>query len=459
MGVKNKTKLRTIFIKYLCVFCISTVVIIILLLGFYSILFSKIDIIPSNYAENKLMKNKSEIALSKKVTESLIPDTCEYGVYTNKGKFISGDFSLKEAKKAWRAVKNSEKGSDFFNYYLKIPRENQVCIVKYHLSSQYASPKLRKFLPSPDLFLIFLFCIAFILEVIFLAYTFGKRLTKKMDLLQDAADKIQNQNLDFKGEYSSVVEIDNVLSSMYEMKEELKISKKKQWDLEEKRKEQISSLAHDIKTPLTIIRGNGELLEETNQTDEQKEYTSYIVHSAKDMQQYVKTLIEISKAQMGYTLKIEEINTKKYIEEILSHIKALTSIKRINLDSKIGKVPNSFKADFILLKRAIMNVVSNAIDYTKENGRIIFSVDQIEKYIRFKIVDSGKGFSKESLLKAKDQFYMDDSSRGGKSHYGMGLYITNTIVKKHNGKMELLNSKTTKGAEINIYILLPMNKF
>ncbi|SFD28465.1 sensor histidine kinase [Clostridium uliginosum] len=452
MDIKKQIKLRTIFIKYLFMFCISTIVIMLALLILYSIIFSSINVLPANYAENKLMEQKNEISSSKNVTPSLIPDTCKYGVYTNDGKIISGNLNPKEATKAWDAVKNSEKGSNFLHHYLKIPRENEVCIVQYSISSQYTSPTLRKFLPNPDLFLIFLFCFGFILEGFFLAYNFGKKFTKNMELLQDAAKKIQNENLDFSIKYSGIFEIDNVLSSMDEMKEALKTSMKKQWDLEQERRKQISSLAHDIKTPLTIVRGNAELLEETNQTDEQKEYTNYIIDSAHDMQQYIKALIEISKADIGYILQKEELDSKKYLDIIYNHINALTSIKKIKVDLKINNLPKVFKADFNLLQRAIMNVVSNAVDYSKENGTIIFSVDQISNYIRFTICDDGNGFSKEALLNAKQQFYMGDLSRSSKSHYGMGLYIADSIVKQHNGKMELTNSNVTKGAEINIYI-------
>lgn len=433
-------------------FSISTIAIILTLLILYSIIFSSINVLPANYAENKLIEEKSKISSSKNVTPNLIPDTCKYGVYSKNGKIISGNLSSKEATKAWNAVKNSERGSDFLHHYLKIPRENEVCIVQYSISSQYASPTLRKFLPNPDLFLIFFFCFGFILEVFLLAYSLGKKLTKNIELLQEVSRKIQNQNLDFSIKPSGIFEIDNVLSSMDEMKEALKTSMKKQWDLQQERRNQISSLAHDVKTPLTIVIGNAELLSETNQSDEQREYTNYIINSAQDMQQYIKTLIEISKADIGYTLRKEEFYIKKFIDEIYSHINALTSIKKIKVDFKINNVSKVFKVDFKLLQRAIMNVVSNAVDYSKENDTIIFSVDETPKYIRFTICDNGKGFSKEALLNAKQQFYMENLGRDSRSHFGMGLYISDSIVRKHNGKMELTNGSVAKGAQINIYI-------
>lgn len=457
MGIKKQVKLRTIFIKYLFAFCISTLFIAglaIIVIITLSNSFSPKGTLPANYAESELIKSKDKIATSKNVTSNLIPDLCKYAVYAKSGKMLSGNLSSRTAKKAWKLVQKSQGGTDFFHYYLKIPRKNEICIVQYSLSLQFASPILRKFLPTPGLLATSIFCFGFILETIILTRSFSKKIIRKMSGLQTAVDKIQNQDLDFSIKSSGIFEIDNILSSMDKMKEALKASMKKQWDLEEARRAQISALAHDIKTPLTIVKGNAELLTETEENDEQKEYTNYIIESSHDMERYIKTLIEISKAETGYSIHKENIDTKKYLDELLSHINALTSIKKLEVEFSTHNLPKNFNADINLLQRAIINVVSNAVDYSKENSSIIFSVEGTTKHIDFVICDSGSGFSKEALAKAKQQFYMGDSSRGNKFHYGMGLYIANSIVKQHGGKMELSNSSITKGAEVRICIPL-----
>lgn len=461
MDVKKQVKLRTIFIKYLLVFCISTLFIILLAITAtlnLPNLFGPISnkgLLPANYAQTELVKAKDKIASSKKVTPDLIPDLCKYAVYTKNGRILSGNLKLKTAKKAWILVQNSDSNSDFFNYYLKIPRKNETCIVQYSISMQFASSTLRRFLPKPGVLLVILFSFGFILQTIILTRSFSKKIIKKMSGLQTAVDKIQNQDLDFSMESSGVLEIDNILSSMDKMKEALKASMKKQWALEEARRAQISALAHDIKTPLTIVKGNAELLNETEENNEQKEYTNYIIESSHDMERYIKALIEISKAETGYSIHKENIDTKKYLDELLSHIKALISIKKLKVEFNTHNLPQTFNADINLLQRALINVISNAVDYSKENSSIAFSVEGTTKHINFVICDSGSGFSKEALAKAKQQFYMGDSSRGNKFHYGMGLYIANSIVKQHGGKVDLSNSNITKGAEVRICIPLP----
>lgn len=94
-----------------------------------------------------------------------------------------------------------------------------------------------------------------------------------------------------------------MLASFSDMKTNLKNSIEKQWKIELAQKEQIAALAHDLKTPLTVIQGNADLMNETVLDKEQKIYVDYIIESSEQIQIYIKTLIDISRAAMGYDLK------------------------------------------------------------------------------------------------------------------------------------------------------------
>ncbi|HEY5585997.1 MAG TPA: HAMP domain-containing sensor histidine kinase [Ruminiclostridium sp.] len=448
--IKRPVKLRTIFIRYLSVFCIATLLMVAILVISFSILLSSGAVYPANYTEKQVLAVREAILTSETVTSDSIPNSCKYALYTTDGNMISGNLNLKDAKKAWKLLQQSEKGQDFSYFYLKIPRKNEVYIIRYSIVAQFSSPTLRTFLPNPELLGILLFCFGFLLEVIILAYTFGKKFTQEMSSLQNATEKIQNQDLDFLIESSGIFEIDNALFSIDKMKEALKVSLKKQWKLEQTRREQISALAHDIKTPITIVRGNVELLIETNQTEQQKEYTNYIVESTHQMEHYIKTLIEISKAEMGYDICHENIESKKYLDEICSNINALTAIKKLKVDFSMRNLPQFFSGDSDLLQRAIMNVASNAVAYSQEHSKIDFIAEATEDCIRFCIIDYGKGFSSEDLKQATEQFYMGNLGRSSKSHYGMGLYITKSIIKLHGGMLYITNSPVTGGAQVTI---------
>lgn len=111
-----------------------------------------------------------------------------------------------------------------------------------------------------------------------------------------------------------------------------------------------------------------------------------------------------------------------------------------------------FKADKWLLERAIMNVINNALDYSPTGGTIYVIVQKIEHFLQISITDEGIGFSSEALSHAREQFFMGDHSRNSNIHFGLGLYITDSIIRQHNGQLILKNSDKTKGAQVIIKI-------
>lgn len=445
-------KLRRLFAGYIGAFCIATILLVLLLLLLSTVLLSQGVILPANYRERQLSAAMDTIKTSDTVTPDMIPETCGYGVYTMQGSFLYGNYDEKEARFTWRLtqVQGRKQYSDFF--YLSIPRQNEICIVRYTLVMQYSSPILQRFLPAPELLLFILFGIGFLGEVFLLASSFGKDITNKLRSLQHATEKIQKQDLNFSIESSGIYEIDHVLHSIDKMKEALKSSLQDQWELEDARRDQVSALAHDIKTPITVVRGNAELLLETSLTEEQREYAAYISASACQMEQYVKKLIEFSRTEHGNSLNKKAIDTNTFMEEILKQVSALSAVKKLSLQFKSDHLPQNFCADSDLLMRAILNIISNAVDFSKENGTIVFKAEGKSDTLRFCVVDSGPGFSAEAFKHAKQQFYMGDKSRTSKSHYGMGLYIANTIAVQHGGSLVLENSAETGGAKVTLEI-------
>lgn len=458
MVLKNKFQLRKprtlrrLFTGYIAAFCVGTILLAGFMIAGSAKLMSVGVILPANYGEVQLSAVKEKIESSDTVTPDMIPNTCSYGVFTRQGRFVSGNLSKEDAATAWKVTQVQSNNHYFVYYYLSIPRKNEICIVRYVLFMQFRSPVLRRFFPAPEILLYLIFGIGFLLEVFLLASSFGKRLAKKLQSLQTATGKIQNQDLNFSVESSGIYEIDNVLNSIDKMKEALKTSLQKQWELEQSRREQISALAHDIKTPITVVRGNADLLSETDQTVEQKDYTSYIADSTRQMEQYIKTLIEISKAESGYSLNRKNLDTNAFIMEIHTQISALTAAKKLSLHFETHDLPQSFYADSELLQRAILNIVSNAVDFSTENGTVIFNANCADDMIQFCTIDSGKGFSSDALKNATQQFYMSDKSRTSNAHYGMGLFIAKSIAVQHFGTLLIENSSETGGGKVTIQI-------
>lgn len=102
--------------------------------------------------------------------------------------------------------------------------------------------------------------------------------------------------------------------------------------------------------------------------------------------------------------------------------------------------------------RAITNIISNAVDYSPERSELEFVVSENEGMLKFTVRDSGKGFTDSGLKNATSQFYMEASERKVGKHYGMGLYIAESVAKKHRGYVIVKNREDKVGAEVSLVI-------
>jgi len=408
-------------------------------------------VLPANYAETQISLSRDRIASSSTITADIIPDLVDYAVFSKEGKFLAGNLSEKEAFKAWDAMKK-EQSRGISQFYSFIERENEICILRYYILPQYRSAIMRKYLPNPQLLDILLFIIGVITLVTVLAIHFGRSLKKKMFGLQEAIEKIQNQNLDFTINHSGIREIDEISNSLEQMREALNSSLKQQWESEQARREQISALAHDLKTPLTIIRGNAELLQDTVQDDSQREYNNYILKNTIEIEKFTKELIDLSKMEKNIVREKANVNTDALMTEVEHQLRALSLEKKLQVDVQKEMLPALILIEKEQFYRAILNVIANAVEHTPKNGKVTLTVQSAADVIQFTVTDSGRGFSPRDLNEATKQFYRGDPSRNAGNHYGMGLYITQSIVQSHGGKLLIDNDLTAGGGKVTITI-------
>lgn len=448
------TRLHTFFLRYLLLLCLGTILLVVLLFSIFLFTFSANIVLPANYAENQISLSKDRIASSSSVTADIIPDLVDYAVYSKNGQFLAGNLSEKEAFKAWDVMKKGEtqSGSQFYSF---IERENEICILRYYLVPQYRSEILRKYLPNPQMLEFLLFIIGIVAYATVLAIHFGRSLKKKMFGLQEAIEKIQNQNLDFTIHHSGIREIDEISISLEQMKEALNNSLKQQWETEQTRREQISALAHDLKTPLTIIRGNAELLQDTDQDDSQREYNDYILKNTMEIEKFTKELIDLSKMEKNIVREKTNVKTDAFITGVEDQMRALTLEKRLQVYVQKESLPVCIFIDEEQFYRAIINVIANAVEHTPENGKVTLTVQSASDFIQFTVTDSGCGFSPRDLNEATKQFYRGDPSRNAGNHHGMGLYIAQSIVQSHGGKLLISNDSSAGGGKVTITIPIP----
>ena len=449
MGVK---KLRSIFMRYIFTVAGGILFIIAINVGLYMFCINTEVIIPVMNIEDRIADAAEKIQTDKLFDTADIPSFCDYGVYSPTGAFQFGSLSEDTANTFWEKAATSGKNI-VHPYRIRIvKRENEVILLRYRLTSQFSNPAFRRICPTSDFLLIGLIMIEIIVLLLLVSHWFGKYTGRKIDKLLIVTQKIEMQDLDFKIESSGIFEVDRALSALEHLKQALKNSLAEQWQADKLRQDQISALAHDLKTPLTIIRGNTELLYDTILADNQKECADYIEGSVIQMQDYVETLIDMTKAKDNFPFRCENVKLSSLLQEIHTQAKGLCAVKNIYLEWRENVDREYIFADSEQLIRVFANVFSNAIEYTPAGKTVFFEVYEKDNSILCSITDMGSGFSPEALKRATEQFYMGEQSRHSKSHYGIGLYVADSIIAKHGGQLILSNSEKTGGAQVIIKI-------
>lgn len=454
MGLKKNKKLRTIFIEYMLSL---GALIIILCLANYFFFVSASMVYPANYTEKVIQENYSKLKDTAKVTNDLITPMSSFGVYSIHGDYLYGNFHAKHRDIYWDTYNRGEKSTGLSNFLTSIEREDDILIINYPLTMQFKSEKLRSLLPNAEWAVLLLFFLQLIILFILWSNKFAKKVNRELKTLLTTMEKIKEKNLDFNVGNSNIEEIGKVLKGIEKLKDSLKIALEEQWLLEKQQKEQVSALAHDLKTPLTIVKGNSELLKETELTKEQTKYCSYIEESSAQMNEYIKKLLTFTKSGIDKDSPNKMINVIKILSSVQRQSEALSTTKRINIVWKVsGEELVCIKGDEQEVERAILNVIKNAFDFSPKHSTI--TIDGIADHdtLTIKVKDEGKGFSNKMLKYGKEQFVMDNESRGTTGHHGLGLYIANTIITKYNGELTLSNDKHGGGA---VTVNIPLQNY
>lgn len=449
MGIK---KLHTVFLQYVSFLALALLLVIGVNLGGYILCVNSGLILPLNQKSAAVENAKGTLQSTAVVLPEDIPSFCEYVLFTDEGQYVDSSVPQQESASIWENCVENKQVAGKSHLHTVIERENEILVLRYSSAAQFSNQTLCHIFPSADLVLIAVVILEILCLLVVISFLFGRYLGKRMEKLLVAAHKIEQQDLDFTAGKTKIAEIDRVLDAFDHMKLALKESLAKQWQDDKMRQEQLAALAHDLKTPLTIIRGNTELLLDLPLSGEQKECADYIETSAIQMQNYVQTLIEVTKSWEGTRLNLQKVDVSSLLQETKNQISGLCAVNNITLHWDCQQYPAVISADHDFLVRALMNVLSNAVEHTPQGGEITLEVLQHENTLSFIITDTGKGFSAEALKHGTEQFFMEDESRNSKSHYGIGLYVAASVAQKHGGHLVLENSQATGGAKVTLEI-------
>ena len=416
-----------------------------------------------SYELDKITRAEGEIRSGGQVEEKLLPDTCRYGVFEKDGTYVYGNLSKEEQEGLWKSQMQSSPALIYGSYWKVIEKENGLtALVEYQVIAKFSNPFLRFVFPNAELLFVGAYFLMFFGTAVALAKRQGKYLQKRLNVLKETAERVEREDLDFEREYSDIQEVDHVLGALYQMKEALQKSLKEQWDIKRQKEDQIASLAHDIKTPLTIIRGNTELLLEEETEEEKREWDQEILDNVREIERYLQILQRTIRqfdgepnrgSKDGQEEKKEEqknFPASFWIQEICERAQALGRTKKLQICCRAADTDKMIYGRKEECSRALWNILSNAVDFSPRGGELLIEIKESGEFLAVTVTDDGPGFTKEGLAHATEQFYQADKSRTRKDHYGMGLYIASEIMKEYKGFLQLENEEG-RGGKVSLY--------
>ena len=261
-----------------------------------------------------------------------------------------------------------------------------------------------------------------------------------LNKLRNATHKIAEGNLNFTMEVTGEDEISDLCRDFEEMRKRLLESTEQKLEYDQESKELISNISHDLKTPLTAIKGYVEgIMDGVADTPEKMDrYIRTIYNKTNDMDRLINELTFYSKIdanRIPYTFN--KINVKNYFEDCVAEMGIELESKGFAFSYK-KEVDDSVEviADAEQIKRVINNIVSNSVKYMdKSDPRIDIRVKDVGDFVQIEIEDNGRGIGTKELPNIFERFYRADASRHSAGGSGIGLSIVKKIIEDHGGKI------------------------
>lgn len=225
--------------------------------------------------------------------------------------------------------------------------------------------------------------------------------------------------------------------------------------LENMRTEFVASVSHELRTPITSVKGFAETLLDGSIKDRETEqqFIQIIYNESDRLHRLIVDLLDLSKIELNKEiLKIERIDIKELLLSTIEVLKPSINKQKITILTELDSVYAEVDEDRI--KQVIINLITNAITYTAENGKIYLRLKELdENRIKIEVEDTGIGIPKQSLSRVFERFYRVDKDRSRESGgTGLGLAIAKHIIESHEGNIQV---ESEVGIGTRFTIILP----
>ena len=266
---------------------------------------------------------------------------------------------------------------------------------------------------------------------------YNRELKKPIDILLDASRQIADNQLDFKVEYNKQNELGMLCTAFDDMRSALYDNNLEMWRSLEERKRLNSAFSHDLRTPLTVLRGYtdflGKYIPDGKITEEK-------LLSVISMMNGQISRLEHYTQKMNAVQKLEDIvpNECDILEEELFAALSETGRMICGDDFRMNGIPahKTIAVDTGLVMQVYENLISNAVRYAEKS--VVVNCSIFEDILTISVLDDGKGFTEEALKNAAQPFFRDEKEPD-KTHFGLGLYICRILCEKCGGSLTVEN--------------------
>lgn len=296
-----------------------------------------------------------------------------------------------------------------------------------------------------------------ILFIIILSQTISRSVLVPLKELNKATESIAEGNLDFTIRYKKNDELGRLCRAFDTMRENLKKSIEKQMESETQRREMIGIISHDLRTPISSIKGYVEALQDGMAKDEDqfKRYLQVIKDKTDRLDALIDDLFLFSQMDLGrLKMDFEIVDSRVMLEDMLHYISLDWEDSHIEIIKERPFASVKVKVDIKRIAQVMDNIIQNASRYVGSNGQIRVSAVKQKEELIISVKDNGIGIAKEDLPYIFDLFYRGEKSRsrnyGGS---GLGLAICKSIIEDHGGRIW---AESSQGQGTTISFSLPI---
>jgi signal transduction histidine kinase/HAMP domain-containing protein len=229
-------------------------------------------------------------------------------------------------------------------------------------------------------------------------------------------------------------------------------------ELDALKSEFVSTVSHDLRSPLTLMRGYATMLEMVGELNEQQiSYVRKIITGVESMSRLVNNLLDLGRIEAGIGLQLEMVPVQDIVDRVTNALQLQANQKRIQLTTEIIKdTAPLVEADQALLQQALHNLVENAIKFTRADGKVTVRVQSRADRMVFEVIDTGTGISPMDQPHLFEKFYR--ASQAGQKDQrgtGLGLAIVKSIAERHGGQVGVV-SQLGKGS--TFYLAIPLKQ-